>query len=147
MTAALVPFLAIAALIAVDLGLSGGSHLSRNLTRSQGFTDLWELVTRRYRLAFEVLREGRALSSFVGAAVGIGFALRNRAVLYAPLRGRAWPAALAGGLACGVMGALTNDSGPVLLTNAVIALAAITVYIQGSPELAPDVGARADRPA
>jgi hypothetical protein len=145
--AALVPFLAIAALIAVDLGLSGGSHLSRNLTRSQGFTDLWELVTRRYRLAFEVLREGRALSSFVGAAVGIGFALRNRAVLYAPLRGRAWPAALVGGLACGVMGALTNDSGPVLLTNAVIALAAITVYIQGSPELAPDVGARADRPA
>ena len=28
-----------------------------------------------------------------------------------------------------------------------LALAAITVYIQGCPELAPDVGARADRPA
>ena len=96
LVAALVPFLAIAALILVDLGLSGGSHLSRNLTRSQGFTDLWELVSRRYQLAFGVLRQGRTVPTFVGAALGIVFALRNRATLYAPLRGRAWPAALRG---------------------------------------------------
>jgi hypothetical protein len=147
LVASLVPFLAIGALIAVDLGLSGGSHLSRNLTRSQGFTDLWELVSRRYQLAFGILGQGRALSSFLGAGVGIAFALRNRAALYAPLRGRAWAAALVGGLACGVVGAVTNDSGPVLLTNAVIALAAITVYVQGCPELGPDAGALADRPA
>ena len=147
LVASLVPFLAIAALIAVDLGLSGGSHLSRNLTRSQGFTDLWELVSRRYQLAFGILRQGRALSTFLGAAVGIAFALRNRAALYAPLRGRAWPAALVGGLACGVMGAVTNDSGPVLFTNAAIALAAITAYVQGCPELGPDAGALVDRPA
>ena len=143
----LVPFLAIAALILVDLGLSGGSHLSRNLTRSQGFTDLWELVSRRYQLAFGVLGQGRALASFMGAALGIAFALRNRAQLYAPLRGRAWPAALMGGLACGVVGALTNDSGPVLLTNAVIALAAVTAYVQGSPELEPDARALVGRSA
>jgi hypothetical protein len=147
LVAALVPFLAIAALILVDLGLSGGSHLSRNLTRSHGFTDIWELVSRRYQLAFVVLGQGRALSSVVGAGVGIAFALRNRAALYAPLRGRAWPAALVGGLACGVMGAVTNDSGPVLLTNAVIALAAITAYVQGCPELGPDAGALVERSA
>jgi hypothetical protein len=145
--AALVPFLAIAALILVDLGLSGGSHLSRNLTRSEGFTDLWELVSRRYQLAFGVLGQGRALASFVGAVLGIAFALRNRAALYAPLRGRAWPAALVGGLACGVVGAVTNDSGPVLLTNAVIALAAITAYVQGCPDLGSDAGALVARPA
>ena len=145
--AALVPFLAIAALILVDLGLSGGSHLSRNLTRSEGFTDLWELVSRRYQLAFGVLGQGRALASFVGAVLAIAFALRNRTGLYAPLRGRAWPAALVGGLACGVMGAVTNDSGPVLLTNAVIALAAITAYVQGCPDLGPDAGALVARPA
>jgi hypothetical protein len=147
LVAALVPFLAIAGLIVVDLGLSGGSHLSRNLTRSEGFTDLWELVSRRYQLAFGVLRGGRALASFVGAALGIAFALRNRAGLYAPLRGRAWPAALVGGLACGVVGAVTNDSGPVLLTNAVIALAAVTAYVQGCPDLGPDGGALAGGPA
>ena len=147
LVAALVPFLAIAALILVDLGLSGGSHLSRNLTRSQGFTDLWELVSRRYQLAFGVLRQGRTVPTFVGAALGIAFALRNRAALYAPLRGRAWPAALLGGLACGVMGALTNDSGPVLLTNAVIALAAVTAYVQGCPDLGPDAGALLGPPA
>jgi len=145
--AALVPFLAIAALIAIDLGLSGGSHLSRNLTRSQGFTDLWELVSRRYQLAFGVLVQGRTIPTFVGAALGIAFALRNRARLYAPLRGRAWPAALLGGLACGVVGAVSNDSGPVLLTNAVIALAAVTAYVQGCPDLEPDTGAPVGHPA
>ena len=147
LVAALVPFLAIAALIVVDLGLSGGSHLSRNLTRSQGFTDLWELVSRRYQLAFGVLRQARTVPTFVGAALAIAFALRNRVALYAPLRGRAWPAALLGGLACGVMGAVTNDSGPVLLTNAVIALVAVTAYVQGCPDLAPDTDALVGRPA
>ena len=147
LVAALVPFLAIAALIVVDLGLSGGSHLSRNLTRSQGFTDLWELVSRRYQLAFGVLRQARTVPTFVGAALAIAFALRNRVALYAPLRGRAWPAALLGGLACGVMGAVTNDSGPVLLTNAVIALVAVTAYVQGCPDLAPDTDALVDRHA
>jgi hypothetical protein len=45
------------------------------------------------------------------------------------------------------MGAVTNDSGPVLLTNAVIALAAVTAYVQGCPELGPDTGAPVGRAA
>jgi hypothetical protein len=132
--AALVPFVAIGLLVALDLGLSGGGHLSRNLTRSEGATDLWELVTRRYQLAFRVLGHGRTLTTFLGAALGIAFAIRNRAALYAAARGRAWIAALIGGLAAGIVGAVTNDSGPLLLTNAVIALAAVTAYIQGVPD-------------
>jgi hypothetical protein len=131
LSAALVPFLAIGALIALDFGLSGGSHLSRNLSRSEGITDLWELVARRYQLAWAVLKRGRNIASLIGVALGIAFAVRNRAWLYAALPGRAWEAALVGGLACGVVGALTNDSGPVLLTNSVIALAAVTAYVQG----------------
>jgi hypothetical protein len=137
LVAALVPFLAIGGLILLDLGLSGGGHLSRNLTRSEGSADLLELVTRRYQLAFGVLRKGRTLTTFLGAALGIAFAVRNRALLYAPVRARsrAWVAALVGGLGCGVMGAVTNDSGPLLLTNAVISLAAVTAYVQGCPDL------------
>ena len=81
--------------------------------------------------------KGRTLTTFLGAALGIAFAVRNRALLYAPVRARsrAWVAALAGGLGCGVMGAVTNDSGPLLLTNAVISLAAVTAYVQGCPDL------------
>jgi hypothetical protein len=134
--AVLAPFVALGGLIVIDLVLSGGGHLSRNLTRSEGSADLVELVTRRYQLAFRVLRRGRSLTTFLGAALGIAFALRNRAVLYAPVRNRAWTAALLGGLASGVTGALTNDSGPLLLSNAVIALAAVTAYVQGCPDLA-----------
>jgi len=142
--AALVPFLAIGGLIAIDLLLSGGDHLTRNLTRSQGLTDLYELVARRYELAYKVLINGRTPFFFLGAGIAVAFAVRNRAWLYAPLRGRVWHAALLGGLGCGIIGALTNDSGPVLLTNAVMALAAITAYIQGTPNRKAAVGAEGD---
>ena len=39
-----------------------------------------------------------------------------------------------GGLAAGIAGTLTNDSGPVLLVNAVIALAGVTAYILGGTQ-------------
>ena len=142
--AALVPFLAIGGLVALDLLLSGGDHLTRNLTRSQGLTDLYELVARRYELAYKVLRNGRTPFYFLGAGIAIAFAVRNRSWLYAPLRGRVWRAALLGGLGAGIIGALTNDSGPVLLTNAVMALAAITAYVQGTPNRKAAVGAEGD---
>ena len=129
--AALVPF---AALVVVDLSLSGGSHLSRNLTRTEGLADLWELVSRRYELAYRVLKTTRSLSLLIPAVIAIAFAVRNRSWLYAPSREPVWRAALLGGLAGGAVGALTNDSGPVLLINAVLALNAITAYIQGTPD-------------
>jgi hypothetical protein len=143
LAAAAVPFVALAALVVIDLALGGGGHLSRNLTRSEGSADLLELVTRRYELALNVLLKGRTLTTFLGAALGIAFAVRNRALLYAPVRNRAWHAALVGGLAAGVMGAITNDSGPLLLTNAVIALAAVTAYVQGCPDLVAGGGGSA----
>ena len=55
---ALVPVAALALLIAIDLGLSGGGHLSRNLTRASDATELWELVARRYELAWPILTRG-----------------------------------------------------------------------------------------
>ena len=60
----------------------------------------------------------------------MAFAFRNRASLYAAIEGQpVWVAALLGGLAAGVVGALTNDSGPILFTNAIIALAAVSVAV------------------
>jgi hypothetical protein len=128
---ALVPVAAIAFLIVIDLGLSGGDHLSRNLLRTENSGELWELVSRRYELAFRVLKSGRTPAYFLGAALAVAFALRNRRWLYANLPHRSWAAVLVGGLAAGIAGTLTNDSGPVLLVNAVIALAGVTAYILG----------------
>jgi hypothetical protein len=129
--AALVPVAAIGFLILIDLGLSGGDHLSRNLLRTENGSELWELVSRRYELAFRVLKSGRTPAYFLAAALGVAFALKNRHWLYANLPHRAWLAVLVGGLAAGVAGTLTNDSGPVLLVNAVLALAGVTAYILG----------------
>ncbi|MGQ0520208.1 MAG: hypothetical protein ACT4PX_03525 [Actinomycetota bacterium] len=131
LVALVVPVAGLLALVVVDLGLGGGAHLSRNLTRSEGFTDLAELVARRYQLMAVTLTNPSTLLRVAGAVLAVSFAIRNRALLYAPVRTAAWRAALVGGLAGGVVGALSNDSGPVLLINGVIGLAAVTAYLQG----------------
>jgi hypothetical protein len=132
--AVLTPVAALAALIAVDLALSGGSHLARNLLRAEGIGELWELVTRRYVLAFQALIRGRTPAYFLAAALAVVFAWRNREFIYGAIRHeRAWQAALLGGLGAGVVGALTNDSGPVLFINAVLALGAVSGYLFGRP--------------
>jgi hypothetical protein len=132
--AALVPIGALALLIAIDLGLSSGGHLSRNLTRASDATELWELVTRRYELAWPILTRGGTPLVVLAALLAVAFAWRSRASIYGDLPHRAWAAALVGGLAAGATGALTNDSGPVLFINAVIALAGVTAYILGRPQ-------------
>ncbi|HVL31564.1 MAG TPA: hypothetical protein VM299_04960 [Solirubrobacteraceae bacterium] len=132
--AALAPVAALALLVALDLGLSGGSHLARNLLRADDAGELWELVARRYELAWPIATSADRLPYFLGSLVAVAFAWRNRERLYGSLPHRAWAAALIGGLAAGVAGALTNDSGPILLINAVMGLAALTAYVLGRPD-------------
>lgn len=130
---ALVPVAALAFLIVLDLALSGGSHLTRNLLRADDSTELWELVTRRYQLAWGILTSGSRPAHFLASVLAVVFAWRNRDRLYASLPHRAWAAALIGGLACGVAGALANDSGPILFVNAVAGLVGLTAYLLGRP--------------
>jgi len=144
--AALVPVAALALLVVIDLTLAGGSHLARNLLRADNPSELWELVTRRYELSWRVLSSGQKPAYFLGALLAVAFAWRNRERLFAALPHRAWAAALFGGLAAGIAGALTNDSGPVLFINAVIGLAGLTAYLLARP--APQSSTRcASRPA
>jgi hypothetical protein len=129
--AALVPVAAIGGLILLDLGLSGGDHLSRNLLRIENAGQLWELVSRRYELAFRVLKSGRTPAYFLGAGLAVAFAIRNRRWLYGGTPHRAWIAVLVGGLGAGLGGMLANDSGPILLINSILALGAVTAYLLG----------------
>lgn len=144
--ALLVPVAAIGALILIDLGLSGGDHLSRNLLRTENTRELWELVSRRYQLAFNILTSGRTPAYFLGCAVAVAFAIRNRRWLYGAMPDRAWTAALIGGLGAGIGGMLANDSGPVLLVNSVLALGTITAYLLAGTR-ARQFGERPDEPA
>jgi hypothetical protein len=131
---AVVPVAALVLLIAIDLVLSGGSHLTRNLLRADDAGELLELVTRRYQLAWRALTTGSRPVLFSAAVLAAVFAWRNREQIYGALPHRAWTAALFGGLAAGIVGALVNDSGPVLFTNAVVGLVALTAYLLGRPQ-------------
>ncbi|MEA3076961.1 MAG: hypothetical protein QOF60_1869 [Actinomycetota bacterium] len=133
---AAVPVAAVGLLIAADLVFGGGGHLANNLTRASGGRELWELVARRYELAFGVLVDPANAVALAIACLVVVFAYRNRRTLLPPELappGRAWTATLVGGLAGGVAGALSNDSGPILLVNAVVALAAVAAYLRGRP--------------
>jgi hypothetical protein len=131
---AAVPVAALAFLIVLDLVLSGGSHLTRNLLRADNANEELELVTRRYQLAWRALTTGSRPALFLAALLAVLFAWRNRERVYGTMPHRAWTAALIGGLAAGVVGALVNDSGPVLFVNAVVALAGLTAYLLGRPQ-------------
>jgi hypothetical protein len=137
--AALVPVAAVAALAVLELATGGNGHFTRTILHADSAGSLWDVVVRRYRLAFNVLTQGAMpLITFI-AALGVAYALRYRERIYAPLHGSpAWRAALIGGLTGSIAGALTNDSGPVLFVFGVFLLACATAYVRGAPGAAPD---------
>ena len=134
--AAVTPVLALVALAVLDLLTGGDSHFAALISGdSAGFT---ETVKRRYSLAWTALQRGLMPLATVAAILLAVVAWRRREVWYAPVRdSRAWAAALLGGLAGGVVGTLTNDSGPVLLVLGCVVLAAATAYVRGMPETPP----------
>ena len=75
------------------------------------------------------------LVTFIAALLAI-WAIRNRS-MYRPFYGPIWPAALIGGLAGGVIGSLTEDSGPLLLVGAVLTLVGVSAYLLGRPKENP----------
>ncbi|WP_205697221.1 hypothetical protein [Conexibacter sp. SYSU D00693] len=134
--AAAVPVLALVALAVLDLVTAGDGHFTRTVLRAEDGADLWETVTRRYELAWGQLQRGLMPFATLVALLAIAWAVRRRDRLYAPLAGDpAWQAALGGGLAAGLLGALSNDSGPVLLLFATAVLAVATIYVRGDPRL------------
>ena len=133
--AALVPVAALFALAALDLVTGGNGHFTRTVLQADSAGSLRDVVERRYTLAFNVLAKGVMPLLTLIALLAAGYAIRHRARLYAPLQGSAsFQAALIGGLTASVIGALTNDSGPILLAFGVFVLASVTAYIRGDPK-------------
>lgn len=127
-----VPVLAVAALALLDLVTGANSHFARNVLESHGSLNLWQTIERRYQFAYHALLRGKMPVAFGLSAAAVAVALVYRDRLYGHLPGPAWGAALAGGLAAGVAGALTNDSGPLLFVVAVFVLGVVTAYLHGT---------------
>lgn len=132
--AALTPVVAIAGLAALDLATGGDGHFTRTILQADGPGALWDVVVRRYTLAFNVLMTGAMPFITILTALSIAYAVRHRERIFAPLRGcPVWRAALFGGLTASIAGALFNDSGPILLVFGTFVLACVTAYLRGGP--------------
>jgi hypothetical protein len=133
--AALVPVVALVALVALDLATSGGAHLTRTVVHGGGAGSLLDIAQRRFTISAKGLLY---LPVAVTVAIGIvafAFGLRHRDRLFAPLRDQpAFMAGIWGAFWATVIGALSNDSGPVIFALGFLGILFATGYVRGRPE-------------
>ncbi len=129
------PLLALVLLAAIDLATAHGSgHFTGSILHARSAGDLRDVIVRRYTAAWNELKNhampAATAISLIYAVVGV----RRRKRLLSPVGGDpVWFAALAGGLTAGVVGTLSEDSGPVLLVVAMFALGCVCAYLWGRP--------------
>ncbi|MEA2353593.1 MAG: hypothetical protein QOJ14_2007 [Thermoleophilaceae bacterium] len=133
--AVLVPFAAVLALIALDLVTSGGAHLTRSVVHGGGPGDLLDIARRRLIISVSGLK---SLTTAVTVGLGIVafyFGVRRRHEVFASLRGQpAFMAGIWGAFAATVVGALSNDSGPLIFEVGLLLLLLATGYARSRPD-------------
>ncbi len=132
------PVAGLVALAGIDLATAHGTgHFTGSVLHARSAGDVRDIIVRRYGAAWDELKN-HAMPAATGIAlIYAGLGLRRRTRLLAPVGGDpAWLAALCGGLAAGVLGALVEDSGPVLLVVSMFALGCVLSYLWGRPRAA-----------
>ncbi len=129
------PVAGLIALAALDLATAHGSgHFTGSVLDARSAGDIRDIIVRRYGAAWDELKNHLMPLATALALVASVIAIRRREQVCAPVDSDpAWLAALAGGLTAGVIGALTEDSGPVLLVVAVLILGCVLGYLWGKP--------------
>jgi hypothetical protein len=129
------PVLALVALAALDLLTAHGSgHFTGSILDARSSGDIRDVVERRYGAAWDELRNHFMPLATAVALLLSALAVRRRERLLSPVASDpAWVAALSGGLTAGIVGALSEDSGPVLLVVAVLMLGCVLSYLWGKP--------------
>jgi hypothetical protein len=129
------PVVGLVVLAAIDLTTAHGSgHYTGSVLHAHSAGEIRDIIVRRYTAAYDELKHGlmpfATALSLVLSALGV----RHHRRLLAPVNcDPGWLAALAGGLTAGVIGALSEDSGPVLLVVAVGVLGCVLSYLWGRP--------------
>lgn len=130
------PVIGLVALAAIDLATAHGSgHFTGSVLDARSAGDVRDIVVRRYGAAYDELKNhAMPFATALALALSVLGVVRHER-LSAPVGSDpAWIAALAGGLAGGVVGALSEDSGPVLLVVAVFVLGCVCSYLWGVPQ-------------
>jgi hypothetical protein len=133
------PVAALVLLAALDLATAhGAGHFTGSVLHARSPGDLRDLIVRRYSAAWDELHNDAMPVATAVALLAVALGLRRHERLLAPVANDpAWLAALSGGLAAGAIGALVEDSGPVLLVVAVFALGCVLTYLWGRPVATP----------
>lgn len=127
------PVIGLVLLAVLDLLTAGGKgHYSHSVLSLDSAGGFFEIVSRRSTLAWQQLWKGYMPIVTLACLLAAAFAIRNRDLLK-PFAGPIWPAALIGGLAGGLIGSVTEDSGPMLIVVATITLAGVCAYLLGRP--------------
>jgi hypothetical protein len=129
------PVLALVLLAALDLATAHGTgHFTGSVLHARSAGEVRNLIVRRCTAAWNALGNLPMQLATGLALLCAVLGVRRRERLLAPVAGDpAWLAALSGGLAAGVIGALVEDSGPVLLLVAVFALICVLTYLWAGP--------------
>jgi hypothetical protein len=129
------PLAGLVVLAALDLATAHGTgHYTGSILHAHSAGDVRDLLVRRYSAAWRELKNDAMPAATAIALACAALALRFGEELLAPVRADPiWRAALLGGLVAGVVGALVEDSGPLLLVVAAVALGCVLAYLWGSP--------------
>jgi hypothetical protein len=131
----LVPVAGILALVGLDLVTGGDAHLIRTVVQGDGPGSFVDVVERRTVISWRGLRDQTVLLICVLALAGFAWALWRRERIYAPLRDHPiFMAGIWGGFAATILGALGNDSGPVIFAGGFLTLLLATGYVRGRPD-------------
>jgi hypothetical protein len=129
------PVAGLLALAALDLATAhGAGHYNGSILHARSAAEVRDVIVRRYSAAWQELQNGAMPEATALALLYAVLGLRRRKRVLAPVADNpVWQAAFAGGLTAGVVGALIEDSGPVLLLVAVFALGCVATYLWGKP--------------
>ncbi len=129
------PVVGLVALAALDLTTAHGTgHYTGSVLHAHSAGEIRDIIVRRYTAAYDELKHGGMPFATALALVLSALGVRHHRRLLAPVDcDPGWLAALAGGLTAGVIGALSEDSGPVLLVVAVGVLGCVLSYLWGQP--------------
>lgn len=128
------PIAGLAALALLDLATGGDAHFSRSVLEAGGLDQIADVAERRVRLSYRSLGRGIIPFLVTFALVGLAVGFRYRRVLLASTEGvPGVRAAVYGLLAAVLVGALTNDSGPIILLIGSSYLLFAAVYLAAVP--------------
>lgn len=128
------PIAGLAGLALLDLATGGDAHFSRSVLEAGGLDQIADVAERRVRLSYRSLGRGIIPFLVAFALVGLAVGFRYRRVLLASTDDvPGVSAAVYGLLAAVLVGALTNDSGPIILLIGSSYLLFAAVYLAAVP--------------